>query len=52
LGPVFIVIIAVPGIALLVGAIVIMNIMLVRRYRALPRKSASEKRSARGKPTY
>jgi putative ABC transport system permease protein len=29
LGPVFIVIIAVPGIALLVGAIVIMNIMLV-----------------------
>jgi putative ABC transport system permease protein len=29
LGPIFIVIIAVPGIALLVGAIVIMNIMLV-----------------------
>ena len=33
LGPIFIVIIAVPTIALVVGAIVIMNIMLVAVYR-------------------
>jgi putative ABC transport system permease protein len=51
LGPVFIVIIAVPGIALLVGAIVIMNIMLVAVTERL-RKSALEKRSVLGKPTF